>query len=77
MVISAAATRIPRVRSLSGMKMSAAISVPAKIARPPSSGVASLASPRSFSSSTAPMRRARRATTGVRTAAAAKATRAA
>ena len=30
------------MRSLSGMKMSAAISTPAKIARPPSSGVASL-----------------------------------
>ena len=57
MVISAAATRIPRVRSLSGMKTSAAISTPAKMARPPSSGVASLASPRSFISLTAPIRR--------------------
>ena len=76
-VISAAATRIPRVRSLSGMKMSAAISTPAKIARPPSSGVASLARPRSFISSTAPTRRARRATSGVKAAAAANATRAA
>ena len=52
------------MRSLSGMNSSAAISTPAKMARPPSSGVASLASPRAFSASTAPMRRARRAATG-------------
>ena len=63
------------MRSLSGRKSSAAISTPAKIARPPSSGVASRARPRSLISSTAPTRRARRATTGVSSAATANATR--
>ena len=47
-VISAAAARIPSVRSLSGRNKTPATSAPPKIARPPSSGVASLASPMSF-----------------------------
>ena len=44
-VISAAAARIPSVRWLSGRNISPATSAPPKIARPPSSGVASRASP--------------------------------
>ena len=65
------------MRWLSGRKISPATSAPPKIASPPSSGVACLASPMSFSSSTAPMRRANRAASGVSTAATAKATSAA
>ena len=73
--MNVAPMRIPRVRSLSGMNSSPAITAPAKIASPPSSGVASLARPRAFMPSTAPIRRANRATIGVNSAAAAKATR--
>ena len=73
-VISAAAMRIPRVRSLSGRNAIPATSAPAKMASPPSSGVASRARPRSFTASTAPTRAAARATSGVRSAATAKAT---
>src|SRR5262245_14304002 len=76
-VISAAAARIPSVRWLSGRKKSPATSAPPKIARPPRSGVCFLARPMSLSSSTAPMRRAKRAATGVRAAATANATSAA
>ena len=39
-VMNVAPMRIPRVRSLSGMNSSPAITAPAKIASPPSSGVA-------------------------------------
>ena len=76
-VISAAPARMPSVRWLSGRKSRPATSAPPKIASPPSSGVASRARPRSFTSSTAPIRRAKRAATGVSTAATAKATSAA
>ena len=76
-VISAAAPKIARVRPLSGTNSTAAANAPAKMARPPSSGVAVRARPRSLSSSTAPSRRASRAAAGVSAAATANATSAA
>ena len=74
-VISAAPPRMPFVVDDIGTNSSAATSTAAKIARPPSSGVASRASPRSLTASTAPTRRASRATSGVSSAATASATR--
>ena len=75
-VISAAPEQDRRASLVVGQPRTApATSTPAKIARPPSSGVAALASPRSRGASTAPTRRASRATSGVSAAVAANARR--
>ena len=47
-MISAAAPRMPRISVVAGRNSAPATSTPAKIARPPSSGVGSDASPRSL-----------------------------
>ena len=60
---------------VSGIQIAAASRNPARIARPPSSGVSRVASPRSLGVSTAPIRRASRFASGVSSAATAVATR--
>ncbi len=76
-VISAAPSRMPTkrswVRAVVSMNSSPATSAPAKMARPPSSGVDSRPRPRALGWSTAPTRWAKRAVSGVRTTATANA----
>ena len=55
-VISAAAPRMPRISLVAGRNSAPATSTPTRIARPPSSGVRSEASPRSCTGSSAPTR---------------------
>src|SRR3954452_8986507 len=74
-VMSAAAPRMPRTSALEGRKSAPAASTPARMARPPSSGVRSCARPRSWRRSTAPMRVASRPTNGVMAAVSARASR--